>query len=58
MMRKGYYYFGECGSIDKILFAIGTITAVISVFFLIMGGYKPLTSDEYRFTAYNAWFKD
>ena len=41
-MKKGYYYFGECGSMEKILLAIGIIAAVISCFFLFKGGYLPL----------------
>lgn len=56
MMKKGYYYFGECGSMAKILLAIGIITAVISGFFLIKGGYLPLIDDDSYFTTYNAWF--
>ncbi len=34
-MKKGYYYFGECGSMEKILLAIGIIAAVISCFFYL-----------------------
>lgn len=56
MMKKGYYYFGECGSMEKILLAIGIITAVISCFFLFKGGYLPLIDDDFYFTTYNAWF--
>ena len=56
MIKKGYYYFGECGSMEKILLAIGIITAVISGFFLIKGGYLPLIDDDSYFTTYNAWF--
>ena len=54
MMKKGYYYFGECGSMEKILLAIGIITAVISCFFLFKGGYLPLIDDDFYFTTYNA----
>ena len=55
-MKKGYYYFGECGSMEKILLAIGIIAAVISCFFLFKGGYLPLIDDDFYFTTYNAWF--
>ena len=54
-MKKGYYYFRECGRMEKILLAIGIITAIISAFFLFKGGYLPLISDDIYFTAYNAW---
>ena len=56
MMKKGYYYFGECGSMEKILLAIGIIAAVISCFFLFKGGYLSLIDDDFYFTTYNAWF--
>ena len=56
MMKKGYYYFGECGSMEKILLAIGIIAAFISCFFLFKGGYWPLIDDHFYFTTYNAWF--
>ena len=56
MMKKGYYYFGECGSMEKILLAIGIISAVISAFFLFKGGYSPLIDDNFYFSTYNAWF--
>ena len=55
MMKKGYFYFRECGRMEKILLAIGIITAIISAFFLFKGGYLPLISDDIYFTAYNAW---
>ena len=55
MMKKGYYYFGECGRMEKILSAVGIISAIISVFFLFKGGYLPLISDDFHFGTYNAW---
>lgn len=54
-MKKGYYYFGECGSMEKILLTVGIISAIISVFFLFRGGYLPLISDDSHFGVYNAW---
>ena len=54
-MKKGYYYFAECGRIGKILLTIGIIAAVIAIFFLFKGGFLPLISNDIYFTADNAW---
>ena len=54
-MKKGYYYFAECGRIGKILLTIGIIAAVIAIFFLIKGGLLPLISNDVYFSADNAW---
>ena len=55
-MKKGYYYFGECGSMEKILLAIGIIATVISCLWLCRGaarlssliffGLRPGTNDN------------
>lgn len=54
-MKKGYYYFAECGRIAKILLTIGIVAAVIAIFFLIKGGLLPLISNDIYFAADNAW---
>lgn len=38
-MKKGYYYFGECGSLGKILAIIGGISFSISAVFFYLGGW-------------------
>ncbi len=55
-MRKGYYYFRECGSIEKVLLITGIISVVLAFVFWFKGGYLSLISDEYYFTVNNAWF--
>lgn len=55
-MRKGYYYFGECGRMAKILLAIGIVSAVIALAFLFKGGFSPLVSNDMYFELYHAWF--
>ena len=42
-MKKGYYYFGECGSLNKILLIIGGISGVASIVFFFLGGWEVLT---------------
>ena len=54
-MKKGYYYFAECGRLGRLLLTIGIIAAVIAMFFLIKGGLLPLISNDVYFTADNAW---
>ena len=42
-MRKGYYYFGECGFINKILSIICFMSFIISGVFFKIGGWEVLT---------------
>lgn len=41
-MKKGYYYFGECGSLGKMLAIIGGISFSVSAVFFFLGGWAVL----------------
>lgn len=56
IMKKIYYYFGECGRMAKILLTIGIVSAVVALAFLFKGGFSSLIRDDEYFTLYNAWF--
>ncbi|MDU6263664.1 MAG: hypothetical protein E6600_04070 [Anaerocolumna aminovalerica] len=42
-MKKGYYFFGECGSLSKKLIIAGLISFAISGAFFFIGGREVLT---------------
>lgn len=54
-MKKGYYYFRECTGLEKALVLLGIISLILSVLFLIKGGYLSLLSSDYYFNTENAW---
>lgn len=42
-MRKGYYYFGECGVLSKELAILGGVSFMVSSIFFFLGGWEVLT---------------
>ena len=42
-MKKGYYFFGECGSLSKKLIIAGLISIAISGVLFLIGGWEVLT---------------
>lgn len=41
-MKIGYYFFGECGHLKKILVTTGIISLIISAIFFFLGGWEVL----------------
>lgn len=55
-MRKGYYYFGECGALSKVFAILGVVSFIVSFVFFIMGGWVVLIRPyEFGNTAYAIW---
>lgn len=55
-MRKGYYYFRECTSLQIWLLSLGTVSFILCLIFLFKGGYLSLISNNYYFNTENVWF--